>query len=190
MGFSYTELLKYKEDAFIGYLKMKIYDPPKEATWGRFNDRVVNEDWVAELVTKFRENFANCTTADAIDVSVRREWIQNSKDILLSVDGKEIKDVSEIEFTPEGLKAIAPDNLDMLGGNHRRLAVRIFVDGLKKQLEVTMAAHEPKEQALEKVQLFQGDPVDTIINLKAKIEELNARIENSLHWAIRLYDKG
>jgi hypothetical protein len=53
MGFSYTELLKYKDEASMGYMKMKMYDPPKEATWGCHNDRIVNEDWVAELVTKF-----------------------------------------------------------------------------------------------------------------------------------------
>ncbi len=51
-----------------------------------------------------------------------------------SINGKKIKDVPEIKFSEAGLLKVRPDQLIMLGGNHRRKVVRLYVDMLKRQL--------------------------------------------------------
>ena len=190
-GFTIKQLQEWKKDATLGYLKMNIYEPPAEAYWGKHNNRVINEEWVAQLTQHFWENLENCTNADAIDMVVDKEWIKNADHILDSVDGKKIEDVQEIQFTAEGKAAISPNNLLMLGGNHRRLAMKMFVDELKAHLEVTEEEHNPKNKRWEKTTTFQEDSLsEQTSRLKLRIDELERRIGISQHWVVRLYSKG
>ena len=189
-GFKLEDLRGYKEKAHIGYMSMKMYEPRPEATWGRYNDRVISKPWVATLVRHFGTNMDNCTTDDAIDMAVDLSWIQNIKAVLKTVNGKTIAKVPEIEFTSEGLKAIKPDNLIMLGGNHRRLAVKDFVDELKSQLEREKASLKAKEGELSKTDEFAGELTNEVQVLKQKVDVLEGRIKTSQHWVVRLFDKG
>lgn len=190
MSFPLEQLRGKKQDAFIGYLSMNLYDPHKQATWGRYNDRVVNDSWVAQLVNDFTKRLDNCTNEDSLEVAVRREWIKNIDSILPTVNDKTIRDVPVMEFTPEGRKAIEPDNLVMLGGNHRRLALKEFVDGIKRQLESWKVKHSEKEKQADKASEISGPIMDEVNNAKMKIDWLEKKLALSQHWVIALYDIG
>lgn len=190
MGFPLEQVRSKKQDAFIGYLSMPLYDPPKEATWGRYNDRVVNDSWVATLVKAFSRRLDNCTNEDALEVAVQREWIRNVDDILPTVNDRTIKKVPLIEFTREGKDAIQPDNLVMLGGNHRRLALKAFVDALKQQLEHTMSKMKEKEAQAHKESDVSGPISEELKMLREKEVWLEKKIATSQNWVIALYDIG
>jgi hypothetical protein len=191
MGHTYDELNAWKSDALIGFMKINIINPPAEMRWGAFNDRTINKEWVADLVKDFWVNLANCTSADAIDMVVRREWIKNPDGILAAVDGKTIQEVQEIEFTPNGLKEMAPKNLIMLGGNHRRVAMNDFFVELETQLKVTREQYQLEEINMEEVGMDQDEESDNRNRLlMSRVNELERRISNSQHWVVQLYDKG
>jgi hypothetical protein len=190
MGIPLERLRGKKQSAFIGYLSLNLYDPPKEATWGRYNDRVVNPDWVAKLVEDFAKRLDNCTNEDALEAVVKRTWIQNMDSIEPTVNDKKIKEVEEIEFTREGKIAIAPDNLVMLGGNHRRLALKIYVDALKEQLEKDNKQVKTKTTQAHKQSDITGPIGAELKELKERVEWLEGKIAISRHWVVALYDIG
>jgi hypothetical protein len=190
MSYPLEQLRGKKQDAFIRYLSMNLYEPPKQATWGRYNDRVVNDEWVAQLVNAFIKRLDNCTNEDSLEVAVRRSWIKNAEKILPTVNDKMIQNVPLMEFSAEGRQAIEPDNLVMLGGNHRRLALKEFVDGIKQQLESWKAKRAEKEAQADKASEISGPIVDEVKMIKEKIEWLEKKIASSQHWAVALYDIG
>jgi hypothetical protein len=190
MGFTLEELRSKKHAAYIGYLSINLYDPPKEATWGKHNDRTVNPGWVSQLVKDFAKRVDNCTNEDALEVAVRRAWVKNIDLVLPMVNDKTIGDVPEIEFTREGMEAIQPDNLVMLGGNHRRLAVKIFVDTVQKQLEQTSKKRDEKASQAHKQSDVSGTTAQELKKLEGKVEWLEKKLKSSQHWVIALYDIG
>jgi hypothetical protein len=190
MTFPLERLRGKKDEAFIGYLSIDLYDPPKEATWGRYNDRIVNQRWVRELVEDFRKNVDNCTNEDALEVAVRREWIQNADDILPTVNDKSIEEVPMMEFTREGKEALQPDNLIMLGGNHRRIALKTYVEEIKEQLEVMKVKLKAKEEAAHKSSDITGPIGQELRQVKEQVEKLEKRLGTSQKWVVRLYDIG
>jgi desulfoferrodoxin (superoxide reductase-like protein) len=96
------------------------------------------------------------------------------------VDGKGIKNVPVMEFTEEGLKAIKPDNIIMLGGNHRREALHKYVKWIELQLE-------KEEKAME---LKQSDRDAEYERLKERVRILKADREQYQYWVVRIYDVG
>ena len=190
MGVPLERLRGKKQDAFIGYLSFNLYDPPKEATWGRYNDRVVNPDWVAKLVEDFAKRLDNCTNEDALEAVVKRMWIQNMDSIKRTVNDKKIKEVEEIEFMREGKAAIAADNLVMLGGNHRRIALKIYVDTLKEQLEKDQKQVKTKTTQAHKQSDITGPIAAELKELEEKVAWLEGKIAISRHWVVALYDIG
>jgi hypothetical protein len=190
MGIALEELRSKKQAAYIGYLSINLYDPPKEATWGRYNDRAVNNSWVAQLLHDFARRLDNCTNEDALEVAVRRHWIQNLDKVLPMVNDKTIRNVPEIEFTRDGLLAIQPDNLVMLGGNHRRLALKLYVDELKQQLEKARSKSKGKEVQAHKHSDITGPYASELENQEEKVKWLERKLLTSQHWVIALYDMG
>jgi hypothetical protein len=151
---------------------------------------VVNPDWVAKLVEDFAKRLDNCTNEDALEAVVKRTWIQNMDSIEPTVNDKKIKEVEEIEFTREGKIAIAPDNLVMLGGNHRRLALKIYVDALKEQLEKDNKQVKTKTTQAHKQSDITGPIGAELKELKERVEWLEGKIAISRHWVVALYDIG
>ncbi len=133
-GFTIKELDRRKAEARLGYLSMNLYHPPDAATWGRYNDRKINDAWVRELVNDFKRQLGNCTENDSIDVAIKPEWLKNSADVVKVIDGLSIGEVPVMEFNEDGLKAIKEYKIIMLGGNHRRAAVCMYVEGLESQM--------------------------------------------------------
>jgi predicted ribosome quality control (RQC) complex YloA/Tae2 family protein len=190
MGYPLEQIRGKKLEAFIGYLSFNLYDPPKEATWGRYNDRAVNEDWVANLVIEFTKHLDNCTDEDALEVAVKRPWIENTEDILDTVNDKTIKEVPVLKFTREGMNAIHPDNLVMLGGNHRRLALKQYVDELKKQLEKAQQKLKGKDTQAQKHADITGPIADEVKRLQETVDWYDRKVKKSQHWVVALYDIG
>jgi hypothetical protein len=190
MMYPLEQLRGKKEEAFIGYLCLNLYDPPKEATWGLYNDRTVNDSWVAHLVQEFTKRLDNCSNADALDVAVRREWIENIDAILPTVNDKKIEDVPAMKFTPDGKEAIQPDKLVMLGGNHRRLALKVYVDEMKEQMEIARAKLKGKGAQAHKQSDITGPIGEELNKLEEKVDWYEKKLESSQHWAVALYDIG
>ena len=97
-----------------------------------------------------------------------------------SINGKKIKDVPEMKFSEEGLLKVRPDHLVMLGGNHRRKAVRLYVDMLKRQLR-------GEETVLKGINTEATDELDAC---RKKIRGMKEVVQNACMWAIRIYDMG
>jgi hypothetical protein len=100
--------------------------------------------------------------------------------VLSSVDGRGIKNVPLLEFTSEGELAIRPDKLVMLGGNHRREALRIFVGWLKTQLQEAEKAMKARE----------GEIGAEVEQLEERVRVLRKEVEEYRFWAVRIYDIG
>jgi hypothetical protein len=100
--------------------------------------------------------------------------------VLNSVDGRGIKNVPVMEFTREGQEAMRPNKLVMLGGNHRREALQIYINLLKTQLETEEKALQTKE----------GDIGGDVDKLRERVKVLRGEIEQYQFWAVRIYDVG
>jgi hypothetical protein len=166
-------------------MSMNIFDPPEGAYWGKFNDRIIDQEWVDDLANQYPTNLQNCTDKDAIEIGVKKEWIQNIEKIVRSVEGKKVEGVPLIEFLETGKAQIANKNLWCFGGNHRREALRIHVEKLEKELK------KIKEEILA-IEAGTGgqDTQEEIASLKSAAEKLTERIHVDKHWVIRLYDRG
>lgn len=191
LGYDIEMLDKKKSEAHVGYMRMNLYEPPKEATWGIFNDRVINDAWVKDLVRDFKRRMEHCTNEDALDVAIRPEWLENRGDMMSDVNGKGILNVPEMEFTEDGRRAISPDNLIMLGGNHRRAAVKIYVEELKERhdaMEKSVKEKKKKHEAEGKG--YAHEDWERIKVLEGRVKGMKERLEESKHWTVRIYDRG
>jgi len=150
----------------------------------------VNEEWIDKLVDDFTKHLDNCTSEDALEVVIKKEWIKNINDILMTVNDKMIQDMAELKFTEEGMEAIEPDKLEMLGGNHRCLALKIYVDRLKAQLENVQSQLKRMSTQAHKQSDITG-PIGQKVNvLEEKVKWLEQKLASFEHWVIGLYDIG
>lgn len=190
-GLDITGLRQKKLDALIGYMSMDIFKPPEGAEWGTFNDRAIDESWVADLLSSFRgNNLDNSTDETAIDITVKTHWIKNLDEKLPTVEGKTIDQIPEIIFTEEGVREIKNKELWMMGGNHRRLALQRYVDELTKdQKEKTARVEKLKRRWLDGG-IQDTDKENAYLDENASVQELEKKIKSSSKWSVRLYDRG
>jgi hypothetical protein len=123
-----------KESSFLGYLKMNIIDPPEGTTWGYFNDWAINQAWVTRLAEMFvNGKLHNCEEKYSMDIAVKRSWVNNLVDAenTQELSGKDIRYLPRLQLTTEGQQAILEEELWVMGGNHRRLALISYIDWLK-----------------------------------------------------------
>jgi hypothetical protein len=183
-GIEKTTLREVTKAAELGYMSMNIYRPPTGARWGRFNDRLVDEGWVAELATNFASNLDHCTDGKAIQVAVKKKWLKAGSKPISTADGLTIKDVPVLEFSEESKPEVADDNIWCLGGNHRRKALAAYLDNKANECL-------RKRAEMEKV-LGSGEAEkeDIVGALRRDIERLEAEIATESHWVVRIYDRG
>ena len=136
------DLLKHiKAASLIGHLKMNIVRPPEGTIWGHFNDRAVNWSWVSGLVNDFPERLNNCDDKFVMEMAVKRFWVLNIADAednrILS--GKNITELPKLQLTEEGLHNILTEDLWVMGGNHRRLALIEYNTQLNERIEILEA---------------------------------------------------
>jgi hypothetical protein len=194
-GFPIRQLRQKKEEACLGYLSMNVIAPPDGAFWGKFNNRALDQNWIKSLADTFETNLDNCTTKTAMDIAIDPDWLVPKIKIERTVEGMLLKDVSMIEFNPEGLRAIKDKNLWVLGGNHRRIALAAFRDRMKDTVAEMNAAIDAVKKRLdelseEEAQDLDNDPTEVIEELSANVERLEDKILVTSMWAMRLYDRG
>jgi hypothetical protein len=183
-----------KELASLGKYNLDIVTPPNGARWGQFNDRRVDTAWVLKLFHEFQGVLDNCIDATTIDVVVKRRWVGNLPktfdERLQRVESVAKEKVPLVEFTPEGIVEMPVEGLWMMGGNHRREALKLYVEDLEKKLD------DAKDQA-SRFRKEGNDEGGDIIALSAEAEraqliaqEYEKKIARSRLWVVNLYDKG
>jgi hypothetical protein len=184
---------KKKELASLGKYYLDIVTPPEGARWGQFNDRRVDNAWVLKLFHDFQAVLDNCVDATTIDVIVKRRWVANLPETyagrLQRVESVDAEQVPMVEFTPEGVAEMPVEGLWMMGGNHRRAALKMYVDDLEVKFEVA------KEQAsrLRREANEGGNILGTSAaaeKAQQTAQEYEKRIARSRLWVVNLYDKG
>ena len=132
-------LLKHiKAALLIRHLKMNIVRPPEGTIWGHFNNQAVNWSWVAGFIGDFLERLNNCNEKFIIEMAVKRSWVLNIADTednhILS--GKNITKLPKLQLTEEGLHNILTEDLWVMGGNHRRLALIEYNTQLNEHIKI------------------------------------------------------
>jgi hypothetical protein len=188
MGYKIEKLDQEKVDARIGYMAINLHDPPTHAVWGLHNDRKINDAWVKRLLQGFKTRYNNCSEKTCIEVVVRPEWLKNLDDVKMVIEGRGIKNVPLMEFTEEGEKAMAKEKLIMLGGNHRREAMRLYVTWLEEELESGTGLLEKRRAALGSTMVGEG--VREVEKLEEKVEKCKELLGGARLWAVQLYDRG
>ena len=192
-GYPLSVLRNKQKSAFIGWAAINTYDPPEGAEWGTFNDRIIEQPWVRDLLKKYTTDvFDNMADETAMEIVLSESWIQNPLgDLVKSVDEIIEKDtVPKLRFTAAGLEEMKEERLWMMGGNHRRLAQRIMLDQKTGDYERMMEdAKELRDKWAE------GGKVDErkrkeAEELEADAEELKKQIDFESLWAVKLYSRG
>jgi len=181
MGFDIKMLEKRAAQAFVGYLSMNVYEPPSAATWGLHNDRKIDDTWVTDLVTAFKKSVNQTSEKNVIEMAMRPQWLSNREAVLRTVNGLGIEEVPVMEFTEEGEAEMSPNGLIMLGGNHRRAAVRKYVDWLENQI-----VYEEKRLTLKPTTA----PAEEVSSLRESIRLLKKEKEHAVLWVVKIYDLG
>jgi hypothetical protein len=169
---------------------MDIVNLPKGAKWGHFNDRRVDRKWVRDLVVKFKGNFEHRDDVKVIPVVVRRSWLDLAEGAmgLPKADGVPLEDIPLVKFTAVGLQEIEREGLWMMGGNHRQLALNIWVGEMKKELKILT-------DRAGKIQADGNDTGNTLATSAAtekilmKARALEEKITKSCLWLVILHDR-
>jgi hypothetical protein len=202
MGLNIRMLREKIEKATMGYMRIDLINPPPGSYWGQFNNREIMENQVKPLLKDFVENWVdNCCDAHAIEVAVKPGWlVLNPRDpkVPIKVNGMDIMNVPALEFTREGADAIIENNLWMLGGNHRREALRRFLDDIAKKISELKAGIAKLQEDQHKAGLpgaseYSGYTIEKDKEgdrLQREIEELEEKIATDRMWVVRLIDRG
>ena len=179
-----------KTASCLGCLTMDILDPPIGTKWGQFNDRRVDHEWVQKLADSFENHkLDNCTDGTVMEIAIRPHWVASLGKAIPKVEGKYTHQVNELELTPIGKREILQDKLWVLGGNHRRLALEVYIGRLKTQLDQLKGKDLKLKAKLAKSRRVAGSTRAETLSTKA-VADMEEKIRNSSKWAVRLYDRG
>ena len=192
-GIAIDIVRRKKEQASLGKYWLDIVTPPEGARWGQFNDRRVDEGWVLKLFNDFKIVLENCVDATTIDVVVKRRWVKNLPETydqrLQRVESVELDQVPIVEFTPEGVAEIPVEGLWMMGGNHRRAALKMYVEELQGKLDIAKEqASRLRREANEGGNILVTSEAAEKAQLVA--QGIEKKIARSRLWIVNLYDKG
>lgn len=164
-------------------------------------DIAVDPKWLVRVVKKLKADNPDTSDPDAIDpgasdpdATIPIANKLNANYHWDTVNGYDIDDVPEIRFTSEGLEAIKEDNLWVLGGNHRRLAVHKYLQLLKENLD-----EQTKTLAGKRKEDMNGGPTgdgqvglhtDEHLAMAAEIERKTEALFLKQKWTVRLYNRG
>jgi hypothetical protein len=192
-GYPLATLRKQTKAAVLGWALMDTYHPPVGAEWGTFNDRIVEQSWVRDLLIKYRTDvYDHISEETAMEIVVNEDWIENPlEDLKKTVD--EIEDKTKIpvlRFTPKGKEGMKASHLWMMGGNHRRLAQRILLDAKTSDYE---QMEEVAKSARNKwIEGGRADPAKKkeVEDLESKAADMKARIDFESLWGMKIYSRG
>jgi hypothetical protein len=191
-GFEIADLRQLYDDAFLGYLRMDVVHPPDGAIWGKFNNRSVNLTWVNDLAASFADLLDNCTNLHAMQVTIDPRWLVNPNLKHISVNGLKVDKVPLMEFNEEGEAAIKNDNLWVLSGNHRCLALARYIDKMRSDQEKMKLAIKEELKARKDQVVADVDPEKEkdLKEVQDMVKSLQAKIDSSSMWAVAVYDRG
>lgn len=190
-GVEVTKLRKIKADAFIGYRVMNMCPPPKGAYWGKFNDRVVEQKWVNDLASAFEGDLDNCSEDTTMNVVVYKHWlekVEEGKAEVTMLEGKTLDEVPALGLTNVGQREASDDNLWIMGGNHRRLALSQFLEKTRADLEKDEADLEKISEANKKSTDAQGENEEK--RMREEVSRKRKLIEKGHKWVVKVYDRG
>ena len=194
-GYDITELRALKRQAELGYSSMELFEPPAGAKWGMYNDRKVEDKAVKKLVEAYKGLVDNCTEGTAIDVAVRRGWLEEAASFHSTVEGMRIGEVNELKFSAAGEAVMKQEHLVMLGGNHRREAVMVYVGEKKKKREeiakkLEVGGGKGKKSGRGGAKEGGRTQEDVDEEMKRMVRKLDADIAKASRWVVRVYDRG
>jgi hypothetical protein len=186
-------LRKMKADAFIGYRVMRMCPPPPGAFWGKFNDRPVDDEWMKKLAADFEKELDNCSESTAMDVVVDKRWlegIEEGESEVKILEGKNLSEVPALKFTSAWEENVQEEDLWVMGGNHRQLALNIFLEKTRGDLSKTEAELARISDSNNRASLFHGESVDEENKLKAEVKKKKDAVKSAQKWLVRVYDRG
>ncbi len=169
----------------MGYLAMDIINPPDGTIWGKFNNRALNDTWIKSMSENFATTIDNCIDSCSMEVAIDPSWLVDSDSILKSVEGLTIDKVPVMKFTPQGEMAIKNNNLWMLGGNHRRVALIKYIQSMKDRVALSKEAIATIKKDKADKDVEDSDP-----ELEDSVKELEDKIASSRMWTVKVYDRG
>jgi len=88
--------------------------------------------------------------------------------------------------------AIKKDKLWMLSGNHRRVALKLYVETLQTELSKAKRAVQniTQKRCDDKVTKLRMAPDSTLKEAEDVVRVLEAKIETSCMWTVKVYDRG
>ena len=132
--------------------------------------------------TEAKEAGEHMVVGDGADADADAEKL-DGQDILPSVEGKKIHKVPLMQFTSRGKEEVKKDQLWILGGHHRREALKDRRE--KKALEL-----EACRKSLESLGDGAGTQSEARSALAQKIKELEKLLAEEKLWVVKLYDRG
>ena len=193
-NFEISYLRRVIGEATLGYLLMDLAPPPTGAYWGKFNNRTVNSQWVEKLFESFIDDMDHFSEKNAIEVAVKPAWLDESLEgnIAPTLSGFKFHDVPLLKFSEPGTEAIQNNNLWMLSGNHRRLALLQYVNLLKMKLEEEEGKAEDVVNGKSRADLEMLAPraKKGLKDTQGKIEKFQEQIDKASKWVVKLYDRG
>ena len=175
------------------YMSINLYEPPEFAVWGTFNDRVVSRGWVDKLQGLY-ENFIDSTAEEStIEVVLDPKWLTNEKEMVEKPEMLEIGDIPEMKFDPQYMEEIKKKEVWMMGGNHRRIALKEFLDEKTRQLEKLRNEWDELRRGQQREVEGPQEREARAASMKEKSEEIAAlemRISKSTHWCVKVYSRG
>jgi hypothetical protein len=173
------------EENALGYMRLNVVHPPAGTCWGKFNNRTISPKWVDDLCESFMKNIECCEYNNVMDIALDPNWITTPKEGMISrIRGVDLMDVPLITFTPEGAQAIRNNNLWVLSGNHRHLAMLKYVKILNEMLKTAKGKlEELKENMGEDGKSYLENTrkrVELIEMSRSHVERCSGKIE-ALH---------
>jgi hypothetical protein len=192
-GFDIKYLRKTMEENVLGFMRLNIVNPPAGTYWGRFNNRTISHKWVDELYDSFAKSIDYCLEANTMDVALDPKWITIGKEKMMPrLGGLDIEDLPLIAFTREGAEAIKNNNLWVLSGNHRRLAILKYVKHLNEKLQHAKERMEEITGKKTEVELANmgENAKQQLTAVRKHVEMIEEKIEQSSYWTVKVYDRG
>jgi hypothetical protein len=191
-GFDLKELQAAIRKALMGYVSVNVVNPPAGTVWGRFNDRTVDTDRVDKMAQRFETHLDNCTDKNSMDIALDPDWLFSRDSFISIIDGMDMGDVPMLKFTEQGLVEIRKNNLWMLTGNHRRLALGQYVAQMKADVESAKEIiRSIKDCKMEDESVMLDDVASEKLRWANEVvKTVQPKILKSSMWTVRAYNRG
>ena len=164
----------------LGYAFMDLLNPPNvQLSFGRYNNRPLDEARVKELATGFREQ-GIAPWQDPIAISVPRAWIDKSS---LNAQVIESRSGTMVAFTD----AAKGHWIDVLGGNHRRAAYRQYMRTLLHDLDT---AEKTVTKLRGDKKLEEDAKQEELAKWEKDAADLRAKSQQPTVWEVMVYATG